>query len=57
MAELRLTDPDGYTVPGSIRTITPDTDTQVREELKQLATDHAAQWADFGYDAGDYRIT
>lgn len=56
MRELRLVDSDGYTVPDSIRTTTPDTDTQVRQELRQLAADHAAQWADFGYDARDYRV-
>ncbi|MFB7738277.1 hypothetical protein ACFC08_28595 [Streptomyces sp. NPDC056112] len=49
MQELRLVDSDGYTVP--------DTDPQVRQELRQLAADHAAQWADFGYDARDYRVT
>jgi len=56
VTELRLVDADGYTVPGSIRTTTPDTDTAVREGLKLLAAEHAAQWADFGYRATDYRI-
>ena len=56
MTELRLIDADGYTVPGGVRTTTPDTDAQVRADLQQLATEHAAQWADFGHDARDYRI-
>ncbi|WP_069766001.1 hypothetical protein [Streptomyces sp. LUP47B] len=56
MTELRLLDADGYTVPGSIRTTTPDTDAAVRADLKQLAAEHAAQWADFGYRAADYRV-
>nr|WSZ21201.1 hypothetical protein OH837_49020 [Streptomyces canus] len=54
---LRLIDPDGYTVPGGVRTATPETDTAVRADLKQLAVEHAAQWADFGYRATAYRIT
>ncbi|MEW2402203.1 hypothetical protein [Streptomyces sp. NPDC046862] len=56
MTELRLTDPDGYTVPGSVRTVTPDTEAQTREDLNELAAEHADQWADFGYRASSYRI-
>ena len=56
MPELRLIDPDGYTVPGGVRTTTPETDAQVRADLARLAVEHAAQWADFGYRATDYRI-
>ncbi|MFF4526938.1 hypothetical protein [Streptomyces bluensis] len=56
MTELRLLDSDGYTVPGSVRTVTPDTEAQTREDLKELAVEHAAQWADFGYRASSYRI-
>lgn len=56
MPELRLLDADGYTVPGGIRTTTPETDTEVRAELEKLAADHAAQWADFGYRTSSYRI-
>jgi hypothetical protein len=56
MTELRLIDPDGYSVPGGTRTTTPETDTQVRAQLKELAAEHAAQWADFGYHATAYRI-
>jgi len=56
VTELRLLDADGYVVPGSVRTTTPDTDTTVRADLERLAAEHAAQWADFGYRATDYRI-
>ncbi|MER6249435.1 hypothetical protein [Streptomyces griseorubiginosus] len=56
MPELRLVDPNEYTVPGSVRTTTPETEQAVRAQLKQLAAEHAAQWADFGYRATDYRI-
>lgn len=56
MNELRLLDADGYTVPGSTRTTTPETDAQVRADLAQLAAEHAAQWDDFGYQASTYRI-
>ena len=56
MTELRLIDPDGYSVPGGVRTTTPDTEDTVRAELAQLADQHAAQWADFGYRATNYRI-
>lgn len=56
MTELRLIDQDGYSVPGGVRTTTPDTDAQVRAELQALAVEHAAQWADFGYRATSYRI-
>lgn len=56
MTELRLLDPDGYTVPGSVRTATADTDTTIRAELADLAAEHAEQWADFGYRATAYRV-
>lgn len=56
MTELRLLDPDGYTVPGSVRTVTPETDAQTRADLHKLAEEHAAQWADFGYHGASYRI-
>ena len=56
MLTLRLVDPIGYSVPDGFRTVTPDRETKAREDLKQLAAQHAAQWADFGYHAGDYRI-
>lgn len=57
MTELRLVDPNGYSVPGATRTVTPDTEAQARQELQQLAVQDAARWADFGYHPGDYRIT
>lgn len=56
MTELRLLDPDGYTVPGSIRAATPETDAAIRAQLQELAAEHADQWADFGYHATAYRI-
>ncbi|MEU0656061.1 hypothetical protein ABZ485_27985 [Streptomyces albogriseolus] len=57
MPELRLVDPDGYTVPGTAQTV-PDADVPaVRHRLlTETAPQHAAQWADFGYHADAYRI-
>jgi hypothetical protein len=57
MPELRLLDPDGYTVPGTAQTV-PDADVEaVRTRLlTEIAPVHAAQWADFGYRADAYRI-
>lgn len=57
MPELRLIDPDGYTVPGTAQTV-PDADEHaVREYLKTVvAPQHAARWRDFGYDAAAYRV-
>jgi len=54
--QLRLVEPNGYTVPGGIRTATADTEAQARKDLKALAVEHAALWADFGYHANDYRV-
>lgn len=56
MPELRLLDADGYTVPGGVRTTTPETEQAVRADLEKLAAEHAGQWADFGYRATNYRI-
>ncbi|MDX3532540.1 hypothetical protein P1P75_40645 [Streptomyces sp. ID05-39B] len=58
MTELRLTDPDGYTVPGSVRDTTPATEAQDREALAQLAAESIAQWSAWGvtYHARDYRV-
>ncbi|MFG2359434.1 hypothetical protein [Streptomyces sp. NPDC048521] len=56
MPTLRLIEPNGYSVPGGLRTVTPDTEAQARTELEALAVQEAAQWADFGYHPGDYRI-
>jgi hypothetical protein len=57
MPEMRLLDPDGYTVPGTAQTV-PDTDVEaVREHLRKVvAPEHAAKWADFGYHASAYRV-
>lgn len=56
MPQLRLIDADGYTVPGSVRATTPETDAQIRVDLNRLAEEHAAEWADFGYHPASYRI-
>ncbi|MGV9278117.1 hypothetical protein [Streptomyces griseosporeus] len=53
---LRLVEPDGYTVPDGVRTVTPDREADARAELAQLANAHAAEWADFGYHPAGYRI-
>lgn len=54
--ELRLTDPNGYTVT-VIRDV-PDTatDTTRAHLLDTVAPEHATQWADFGYDARSYTV-
>ncbi|MFD1278067.1 hypothetical protein [Streptomyces kaempferi] len=58
MTELRLTDTDGYTVPGTATEVTDDTADTVRAYLlNEVAPEHAAEWADFGYDPRSYRIT
>lgn len=56
MTELRLIDPEGYTVPGGVHVATPDTDQKIRTELQELAVQHAAEWADFGYRSSLYRV-
>ncbi|WP_327335181.1 hypothetical protein [Streptomyces anulatus] len=56
MPELRLLDPDGYVVPEGRITITPTTETKARADLRDLARDHATQWAFAGYDPRNYRI-
>ncbi|MFE1451940.1 hypothetical protein [Streptomyces olivaceoviridis] len=56
MLTLRLIEPNGYCVPGGLRTVTPDHEPQARAELNELAVQHAKEWADFGYHPGDYRI-
>ncbi|MFC9891509.1 hypothetical protein [Streptomyces pilosus] len=57
MPELRLLDPDGYTVPGTAQTV-PDAEVEaVRQQLlAEVAPKHAAQWADFRYRADAYRV-
>lgn len=54
---LRLVDPDGYTVPGTVHTDVPDTnEPKVRAILQDAAVADAAQWADFGHQPAAYRI-
>lgn len=57
MPEMRLVDPDGYTVPGTAQTV-PDAEAEALRTrlLTQVAPQHAEQWADFGYRAHDYRV-
>ncbi|MEU8740541.1 hypothetical protein [Streptomyces halstedii] len=59
MLELRLLDPDGYTVPGTVHTV-PDTqaDTVRAWLLAKVAVQNADEWNRFGagYDARDYRV-
>lgn len=57
MNELRLIDPDGYTVPGTVHTGFPAAmEGELRAHLRTVAEHEAAQWADFGHRAADYRI-
>ncbi|MFD3516279.1 hypothetical protein [Streptomyces sp. NPDC058657] len=57
LTELRLVDPHGYTVPGTLHTVSDGTADDIREHLlTEVAPAHAAQWADHGYDARNYRI-
>lgn len=57
MPELRLVDPDGYTVPGTAQTVPNADEAAVRQHLKTVvAPQHAAKWRAFGYHAGDYRV-
>ncbi|MFF7631401.1 hypothetical protein [Streptomyces cyaneofuscatus] len=55
--ELRLLDPDGYTVPDSVTPVTPTTETKARTALRDLARDHAHRYAHAHYDHRNYRIT
>jgi len=58
MPTLRLVDPDGYTVPGAVHVNVPAA--RQAEVTSQLLRDdapaHAAEWADFGYDARAYQV-
>jgi hypothetical protein len=57
MPELRLVDPDGYTVPGTAQTVPDADEPAVRHHLKTvIAPQHAAKWADFGYTADAYLV-
>ena len=61
MLELRLLDPDGYTVPGTVHTNVPATDeAKIRDRLlNEVAPQDAAQWTAWGFkcDARDYRVS
>lgn len=59
MQNLRLIDPDGYVVPGTVQRNVPDANAaKVRDHLMhEVAPQHAAEWADFGYDARNYSVT
>jgi hypothetical protein len=61
MFQVQLIDPNGYNVPGAVRTVdySVHTTSAANELLTIDAPKHAAQWADFGYDASAYttRIT
>ncbi|MEV6165759.1 hypothetical protein AB0L71_28365 [Streptomyces sp. NPDC052052] len=58
MQDIRLLDPDGYTVPGTVQINVPDANAEkVRDHLlNDVAPQHAKDWADFGYDARNYRV-
>ncbi|MET9436947.1 hypothetical protein [Streptomyces sp. NPDC006551] len=57
MTTLRLIDPNGYTVPGSVITASDGAIDETRAYLTgTLAAQHAADWADFGYDPRNYTI-
>ena len=57
MANLRLVDPDGYTVPGTVHTDIPTAnEPKVRVLLQDAAVTDAAKWADVGHHPNDYRI-
>ncbi|MER6844784.1 hypothetical protein [Streptomyces platensis] len=57
MRELRLIDPDGYTVPGTVHTGYPAAmEGELRAHLRVVAEREAARWADFGYHAADYQV-
>lgn len=54
---LRLLDPDGYTVPGTVHTNIPDgNEPKVRALLDNAAITDAAAWADFGHRPSQYQI-
>jgi hypothetical protein len=57
MTELRLIDPNGYTVPDTVITASEGTVADITAQLlTEVAPAHAAQWAEFGYDARNYRV-
>ncbi|MGW5690283.1 hypothetical protein ACWEWX_04730 [Streptomyces asiaticus] len=58
MRELRLIDPNGYTVPGTVNTGVPTAnEAKVRDHLlNDVAPAHAADHDYAGYDPRDYRV-
>jgi len=60
MPELRLIDPNGYTVPGTVLTVTADQEAATRAYLLgEVATQDADYWAQYGhtYSVRQYRVT
>lgn len=54
MRELRLIDPNGYTVPGTVHTNYPAaSEPELRQSLREIAERDAAEW---GHHAAEYRI-
>jgi len=58
MLELRLIDPNGYTVPTGVRTVEDSAQEATENELLTVdASRDAKQWADFpGYHPASYRV-
>lgn len=58
MPELRLVDPNGYTVPGTVNSGVPTVnEAKVRDHLlNDVAPVHAAEHAYAGYSPRDYRV-
>lgn len=58
MTQLRLVDPNGYTVPGTVTIVSPGAEQAVREQLAETAVEDAAKWTAAGFktDARYYRI-
>ena len=59
MPELRLIDPNGYLVPGTVTTVTDDQEDATRAYLLgEAATQDADYWAQYGhtYSARQYRV-
>ncbi|MFJ1993013.1 hypothetical protein [Streptomyces asiaticus] len=58
MRNLRLVDPCGYTVPGTVNTNVPDANAdKVRDHLlNDVAPAHAAEHDYAGYDPRDYTV-
>lgn len=55
MTELRLLDPNGYTVPGTITAVSDGAADEIRDHLlTEIAPKHAAHWPT--YDVRNYRV-